>query len=52
MLQGLAGDKGARHFLRERESEVAAVEMPAAAVDVDLPGDLEQSEPANCGDCN
>ena len=40
MLQRLTGDKGARQFLREREGEVAALEMPSAAADADVPGDL------------
>ena len=41
MLQRLTGDKGARQVLRERERDVAAVEMPSAAVDADVPDDLQ-----------
>lgn len=37
MLESLSGDRGARDFLRSGDAAITAVEMPAAAIDLDTP---------------
>src|SRR5690606_26020643 len=37
MLESLSGDRGARDFLRSGDAVITAVEMPAAAIDLDTP---------------
>lgn len=39
-LRALEGDRGAAGLLRDRPGDVTAVELPAAAVDIDTPADL------------
>src|SRR5262245_30237872 len=45
-LRRLRGDRGARSLLRGRSRPVIAMEMAAAAADVDRPADLERLRPA------
>jgi molybdenum cofactor cytidylyltransferase len=40
-LREVQGDRGAREVLKRRAGQVDVVSMPAAAVDVDTPADLE-----------
>jgi molybdenum cofactor cytidylyltransferase len=40
-LRGVTGDRGAREVLRRGAGQVDVVAMPAAAVDVDTPADLQ-----------
>ena len=43
-LQALSGQRGAGHLIRERESEVAAVDFPAGVIDIDTQEDLQRLE--------
>jgi len=45
-LLALEGDKGARHLLRHAGGEVATLDMPTAAIDIDRPGDLANLGPS------
>jgi len=41
-LESLRGDRGARGLLERHRQDVVAVDLPAAALDVDTPQDLER----------
>lgn len=48
-LQRLSGNRGAAHLIREREQEVAALDFPAGAIDIDTQQDLQRLERGSTG---
>lgn len=41
-LQNLHEDKGAKNIIKQHQSQVISIDMPAAAIDIDTPDDWQQ----------